>query len=306
MSPAAEPLPRGARTDSQVVVVTGAGSGFGRLTALTLARRGFRVVATMRQADGRNAPAAEELRRAAADAQLVLRVAELDVADPESAERALADVVATEGALDVLVNNAGFSVHGLMETITDEQSKLLFETNLFGVLRLDRAALVHMHAQRSGLLVHVSSGLGRVVRPLVGMYCASKFALEAAAEAYRYELAHLGIDSIIVEPGVFATEFGAKAQYGSDTARGERYGDWTRAVAPVRSHDRDPQEVADVIADLVEMAPGERPLRTRVGGPEIGGPARINEASLEVQAMMIERSGLAEHLAFVDARAAPS
>jgi NAD(P)-dependent dehydrogenase (short-subunit alcohol dehydrogenase family) len=292
-------------TDQQVVVVTGAASGFGRLTVESLARRRFRVVATMRDPQGRNAPARQALEQLAIDEGLALRVLELDVADPDGAQRAVDDVLANEGAIDVLVNNAGYSVHGLMETITDEQTKALFETNLFGVLRLNRAALVGMHARGSGLLVHVSSGLGRVVRPLVGMYCSSKFALEAAAEAYRYELAHLGIDSIIVEPGVFATEFSAKADYGADSRRGERYGEWTK-MAPVMLNDRDPQEVADAIVALIETPAGERPLRTRVGGPETGGPARINEASEEVQTMMFERSGLAEHVAFAAAGATRS
>ncbi|HEX4033565.1 MAG TPA: SDR family oxidoreductase [Solirubrobacteraceae bacterium] len=289
-------------TNQEVVVVTGAATGFGRLTAESLARRGYRVVATMRDPDGRNAEARDQLAAIASDEQLALRVSELDVADPAGAEQMVADVLGQEGAIDVLVNNAGYSVHGLMETITDEQAKGLFETNLFGVLRLNRAVLPHMHERGSGLLVHVSSGLGRVVRPLVGMYCASKFALEAAAEAYRYELAHLGIDSIIVEPGVFATEFSSKAAFGSDGERGAIYDDWTR-MPPVMRNDRDPQEVADVIVDLIETPAGERPLRTRVGGPETGGPARINEASAEVAQTMFERSGLNYCVAFVDRRA---
>jgi NAD(P)-dependent dehydrogenase (short-subunit alcohol dehydrogenase family) len=288
--------------EREVVVVTGAATGFGRLTAESLARRGYRVVATMREPDGRNAPACAGLASAASDEGLALRVAELDVADPASAARLVAEVLEREGTIDVLVNNAGTSVHGLMETITDEQTTGLFETNLFGVLRLNRAVLPHMHARGSGLLVHVSSGLGRVVRPLVGMYCASKFALEAAAEAYRYELAHLGIDSVIVEPGVFATAFAAKAPFGADSERGAIYGEWTHGP-PIMVNDRDPQEVADAIVALIETPAGERPLRTRVGGPETGGPSRINEASAEVAQMMFERSGLSQHLAFVDRRA---
>jgi NAD(P)-dependent dehydrogenase (short-subunit alcohol dehydrogenase family) len=289
-------------SDQQVVMITGTASGFGRLTAETLARRGLRVVATMRDPDGRNRTASEALAALAAAENLDLRVQALDVADADCAQPAIEEVLAREGTLDVLVNNAGFSIHGLMETITDAQTKALFETNLFGVLRLDRAALAHMHQRGSGLLVHVSSGLGRVVRPLVGMYCASKFALEAAAEAYRYELAHLGIDSIIVEPGVFATQFGANAADGADAERGERYGDWTHRP-PVMQNDRDPQEVADVIADLIATPAGQRPLRTRVGGPETGGPERINNTSHEVQATMFERTGLAEHVVFVERHA---
>ncbi|HTX09300.1 MAG TPA: SDR family oxidoreductase [Solirubrobacteraceae bacterium] len=281
--------------EARVAVITGASSGFGRLTALTVAGRGHQVVATMRETSGRNAVAAESLLAEAAGRDLSLRTLELDVTSDASVDAAIGDVLDEEGRIDVLVNNAGGAVHGMMETITVEQAEAMFATNVFGVVRMNRAVLPHMRARRTGLLLHVSSGLGRVVRPYLGMYCASKFALEAAAEAYRYEVAHLGIDCVIVEPGIFPTDFDAKAAHGADAERASEYGEWTRRMGVLRN-ERDPQEVADVIADLIDMPTGRRPLRTRVGGPETNFPGQINEVTERVQAAIMERSGLAEHV----------
>jgi len=281
--------------EARVAVITGASSGFGRLTALTVAGRGHQVVATMRETSGRNAVAAESLLAEAAGRDLSLRTLELDVTSDASVDAAIGDVLDEEGRIDVLVNNAGGAVHGMMETITVEQAEAMFATNVFGVVRMNRAVLPHMRARRTGLLLHVSSGLGRVVRPYLGMYCASKFALEAAAEAYRYEVAHLGIDCVIVEPGIFPTDFDAKAAHGADAERASEYGEWTRRMGVLRN-ERDPQEVADVIADLIDMPTGRRPLRTRVGGPERNFPGQINEVTERVQAAIMERSGLAEHV----------
>jgi NAD(P)-dependent dehydrogenase (short-subunit alcohol dehydrogenase family) len=117
----------------------------------------------------------------------------------------IVDALAQAGRIDILVNNAGYALYGLAETATLEQAKRIMETNFFGVVRMNRAVLPHMRRQGSGLLVHISSGAGRVGAPGLGLYSASKFALEALAEAYRYELAAQGIDSVIVEPGGYVT-----------------------------------------------------------------------------------------------------
>src|SRR5215471_6767369 len=109
------------------------------------------------------------------------------------------------GQVDVLINNAGFANWGLTEAYTLAQFRNLFETSFFGVVRVNRAVLPLMRRQASGLLIHVSSGAGRVSLAYMGPYCASKFALEALADAYRFELAPLGIDSVIVEPGEYPT-----------------------------------------------------------------------------------------------------
>ena len=279
---------------AETVIVTGSSSGFGYLTSLTLARGGHRVVATMRAKESRNAAAAERLHDIASTELLALRVVELDVTDDASVAAAVGDVLDTEGAIDVVVNNAGAHYEGLLETISAEQALAQLDTNLVGALRVNRAVLPHMRARGSGLLIHVSSGLGRLVRPGLGIYCASKFGLEAAAECYRYELAHLGVDSVVVEPGVFPTDFAARGSTGADVERAEGYGAWTRELG-IPASDNDPQEVADAIAALIAAPAGERPLRTLVGLPAAAVLPPLNELTDRIAAGVLERSGLAEH-----------
>ena len=219
----------------KVVVITGVSSGFGRLTAMFLARNGYRVFATMRGLSGRNAGAAEELRKLARDESLDLDAAEMDVTEDVSVEGCLRDVVHRAGRVDVLVNNAGFGYMGLLESFSLQQARRIFETNVMGPLRTIRAVLPHMHRQGEGLLIQVSSGAGRVVLPSMGLYCASKFALEALTESYRYELASAGIDSVSVEPGAYPTEILGKIEARSRRGAGERLrrgrGGWHRRSA---------------------------------------------------------------------------
>jgi NAD(P)-dependent dehydrogenase (short-subunit alcohol dehydrogenase family) len=187
----------------QVVLITGSSTGFGRLFAVTLARNGHTVFATMRDPGGRNAKNASEIRALAEKDALPIHVLELDVTDDASVERAVNAAIAKAGRIDVAINNAGYYLSGLEEAVTTEQAQRLMDTNFIGPVRVNRAVLPHMRRQRSGVLIHVSSGAGRVVLPSVGFYCASKFALEALAEAYSYELAAQGIESVIVEPGQY-------------------------------------------------------------------------------------------------------
>src|SRR6266851_1951372 len=183
----------------QVVLIT----GFGRMFADTLARRGHTVFATMRDPGGRNAKNASAIRALAEKDSLPIYVLELDVTDDASVERAVDAAIGKAGRIDVAINNAGYAVSGLAEAVTIEQAQRLMDTNFVGSVRVNRAVLPHMRRQRSGVLMHISSGAGRIIAPSMGFYCASKFALEALAEAYRYELAAQGIESVIVEPGPY-------------------------------------------------------------------------------------------------------
>jgi NAD(P)-dependent dehydrogenase (short-subunit alcohol dehydrogenase family) len=278
------------------ILVTGSSSGFGRIMSETLARRGHRVFASMRDVDGRNAPAAAQLADLANREDLPLSVLDLDVRDDDSAAAAVESAVAAAGRLDVLVNNAGTSYLGLLETLTPEQARDLFETNVFSMLRMNRAVLPHMREQGSGLLVHISSGLGRIVLPFNGLYTATKFAVEAIAETYRYELACVDVDSIIVEPGVYATGFfeNAAANRPADAQRAPEYGPLHRLsqdMASRRPAPGDPQEVADAVAGLVELPAGARPLRTTVGwSAQRADP--LNEAAAELQQTVFEGTGM--------------
>jgi len=284
-----------------VVVITGASTGFGRLMAETLARDGYRVFATMRNIDARNAAAARELHDLASRERLSLQALELDVTDEASIARAIAIVEARCGRIDVLVNNAGYGILGLAETITPEQSLRLFETNFFGVQRMNRAVLPLMKSRRSGLLLHISSGAGRLALPGLSVYCASKFALEALAEVYRYELASLGVDSVIIEPGAYPTPIMAKFEPGEDAGRAATYGEAARIPdvmgAGLRSAKGDPQEIADCVLEVIATPAGQRRLRYRVG-PGGTGADRINALTDEVQAETLVARGFAPFTQF--------
>jgi NAD(P)-dependent dehydrogenase (short-subunit alcohol dehydrogenase family) len=281
----------------QVVLITGASSGFGRLIAKTLAHKNFQVFATMRNVNGRNATAAREFQELARRESRALHVLELDVTDDSSVERTVSEVASKCGRIDVLVNNAGFGITDLVETVPLAQAHRQFDVNVFGILRMDRAVLPHMKRQKSGLLLHVSSGAGRVVIPGMGLYCASKFAMEALAEAYRYELASQGIDSVVIEPGAYATPIMEKLEQGEDPGRKEGYGEAAKipelVLGKIRSSRANPQEVADAVLRIIETPAGTRVVRYRIG-PGAGGVEAINELCAQVQAQLIETFGLTD------------
>src|SRR6202140_3687829 len=208
----------------QVVLITGSSTGFGRLFADTLARKGQTAFATMRDPAGRDAKNGSEIRTLAERDSLPIYVVELDVTAEASVEGAVDAAIAKAGRIDVVINNAGYFVSGLAEAVTPEQAQRLMDANFFGPVRVNRAVLPHMRRQRSGVLMHISSGAGRVVLPSGGFYCASKFALEALAEAYSYELASQGIESVIVEPGAYETPVFGNTVTAADQARTTTYG----------------------------------------------------------------------------------
>jgi NAD(P)-dependent dehydrogenase (short-subunit alcohol dehydrogenase family) len=284
-----------------VVLITGASSGFGRLIAETLARKKFQVFATMRNVKGRNAAAAREIAELAERDSLSLQPLELDVTDNISVERAVSKVVLQCGRIDVLVNNAGHGIMDLAETVPLAQAQRQFDTNFFGVLRMNRAVLPAMKRQASGLLLHISSGAGRLVIPGMGLYCASKFAMEALAEVYRYELASIGIDSVILEPGAHATPILDKLEKGEDPARKAGYGEMAQVPeklkAMVASSRSNPQDIADAVLQIIETPAGQRQLRYRIGP---GGPGvqRINAVTDEVQAQLMNAFEITDLIKF--------
>jgi NAD(P)-dependent dehydrogenase (short-subunit alcohol dehydrogenase family) len=296
----------------QVVLVTGASTGFGRLIAETLARHGHTVFATMRDPSGRNAANASEIRALAGRESLPVHVLELDVTNEASVDRAVRSVVDQAGRLDVAINNAGYVVDGLMEAVTLEQAHQLMDTNFFGSVRVNRTVLPHMRKQRSGLLLHVSSGAGRVVLPAFGLYCASKFALEALAETYHYELAAQGIDSVIVEPGPYQTAVFGNIVLAADKSRTDTYGSANRISAKVNAalaaSAGNPQEVADAVLSIVETPAGQRQLRYRISPTNLGLDEinEINAVSARIQAHALANFGLTAETSFVQRGAAGS
>lgn len=280
-----------------VTLTTGASSGLGRLIVETLARKGHRAYAGMRDPNGRNEGVASELRTRGVEP------IELDVTREASCEAAVGAVIAREGRIDVLINNAGIGVHGLTECFTPEEGQRVFDTNFFGVVRMNRAVLPHMRSHGAGLILHMSSGGGRALLPCMAYYCATKFALEALGESFRYELANLGIDCVLVEPGSYPSPFWGKEPGPEDSSRLSGYGalaglpEHMRAVYAGRTEGPgagDPQEVADTCLALIEMKPGTRPVRLLVGD-RVQEVKIINEAQATVQRSFYAAYGV-EHL----------
>jgi NAD(P)-dependent dehydrogenase (short-subunit alcohol dehydrogenase family) len=277
---------------SLVAVVTGSSTGFGYDTARLLAAAGHRVYATLRDAAGRNAEPARAL------SALGIHVVELDVTDQASVDRAADHILSDAGRVDVLVNNAGTAHMGTTEAFTPESLERQFATNVTGPFRLSRAFLPSMRANKSGLVIFVSSVVGRFVVPFTGVYTASKWAIEALAESFSYELRPFGVDVAIVEPGAYATNIFNALVRPDDSERIASYGEVATTIdtigAAMAQTAGQPIEVAQAIAALVEAPAQTRPLRTVVPA---GSPVEaINASSAPVQQAILEAFGLGAFL----------
>jgi NAD(P)-dependent dehydrogenase (short-subunit alcohol dehydrogenase family) len=233
------------------VAVTGASSGIGRAAAVELARRGHHVFAAARR---------EEVLADLAAATPNVRAVGLDVTDPDSVRRAWAAIEAGTGGsgVDVLVNNAGFALTGPVEILADADVQRQFATNVFGLLAVTRAALPAMRARGSGRIINLSSLVGRTTFPGMGVYGATKYAVEALSDALRQEVAGFGIQVVIIEPGFVATSLGESADahardgqeipaaYASMVAGGDRY------LAAQIARGIKPEQVAAAIANAAE------------------------------------------------------
>ena len=253
---------------NSVILITGTSSGFGNLTARTLAGDGHKVYATMRATEGTNADSAKKLGEIPN-----IKVLDLDVTNDNSVNETVKKIVDAESRIDVVVNNAGSGNFGLTEAFTIDQTRQIFEVNILGPMRVNRAALPQMRKQRSGLFIQISSIGGRIVMPFMAAYIASKFAIEAIAQSYSMELQPLGIESVIIEPGAYPTDFMTKMSAPEDKGVLSGYGELTKAPEQMLKGFGDifkgpdapnPQDVADSIKKLVDMEPGKRPLRTVV------------------------------------------
>jgi NAD(P)-dependent dehydrogenase (short-subunit alcohol dehydrogenase family) len=286
------------------ILLTGASSGFGRLFTQSLIADGHEVAASMRGASGKNKPAAEDLEKLGAT------IAEIDVTDDDSVTSGTQAAIEALGGLDVLINNAGVGVNGVTEAFTADDLHRLFDVNVYGVQRMNRAVLPTFRSQGSGLLVHISSLLGRITLPYYGPYNASKWAVEALAENYRTELSGFGIESVLIEPGGFPTEFGANLLSPSDADRERQYGAFAEAktAAGVRfaellaaNPQQDPQIVADAVRDLIAMPRGKRPFRTPVDKIGMGDPiVGYNDYAAKITEGIYGSMGLGDLLKLAD------
>ena len=292
---------------SDVILITGASSGFGALAARALARGGHTVYASMRATDGRNAPQVAEARKYAADRGVDLRTVELDVASQASADAAVAKIVAADGRLDVVLHNAGHMVFGPAEAFTPEQFAQLYDVNVLGTQRVNRAALPQLRKQGRGLVVWVSSSSARGgTPPYLAPYFAAKAAMDSLAVTYAGELARWGIETAIIVPGSFTRGTSHYEHAGSpgDTARASEYemgpyaglpGQILKGMAALEPPDADATAVADAIVRVVGLPFGKRPFRRTID-PSRDGSDIVNGVADRVRAELFRRIGLEDLL----------
>jgi NAD(P)-dependent dehydrogenase (short-subunit alcohol dehydrogenase family) len=294
-------------TQNQVIVVTGASSGFGLLSAKALAQSGHTVYASMRETEGRNAPRVAEIAAYAKDNGVDLRTVELDVASDASVEAGIARIVAYNGRLDVVVHNAGHMSFGPAEAFTPEQFAQLYDINVLSTQRVNRAALPQLRKQGKGLVVWVSSSSTRGgTPPYLSPYFAAKAAMDSLAVSYSTELARWGIETSIIVPGAFTkgTNHFAHSGKPADEARAAEYDNGPYAgvakqaldgLAALEPADADAGEVAKAIAAVVDTGFGKRPFRVHID-PSQDGAEVVNGVADRVRAEMYRRIGLEDLL----------
>lgn len=289
--PAADPDLSG-----QSILITGCSSGFGRLAAEHFSTLGAKVFATMR-----NMPRleADELKQFASDKKVDLTVIEIDVTKPRQVKKGVGKALAaTGGNLDVLVNNAGIAYGGTVELQDDASTQAIFETNVFGPHRMANAALPAMRAQGKGLIIQVSSQLGRVIIPGFSQYSPTKFALEAMSEQMAYEVAPQGIEVTIVQPGGYPTKIWDNSRRLTDELLKRAdddleavYADYLAALEGRGGGSTDPMDIPRAMAKTIAMPAGDRPLRLPVHPgtkPQLG----INQVSAQTQQALLGNIGM--------------
>lgn len=283
----------------KTILISGASSGFGALTARALADAGHTVYAGMRDVAGRNATAANDAKQYSTEHGVDLRSVELDVSSDTSANEAVQTVLSEAGRLDVLVHNAGHMVTGPAEAFTPEQITQLYDTNVVGTQRLNRAALPHLRNQGDGLLVWVGSSSTRGgTPPYLAPYFAAKAAMDAFAVSYALELARFGIETSIIVPGAFThgtnhfAHSGKPADDAVVAAYETKYAGLMdqvgRKLAELEPADADVADVAKAIVDVVGTEKGRRPFRVHID-PSDDGAAVVNAVADRVRTEFLRR-----------------
>lgn len=292
----------------QIILITGASSGFGALSARALAHAGHIVYASMRDTAGRNAPQVESLNEYAERHGVALRAVELDVLSQASADEAVAHIIAEQGRLDVVVHNAGHMSFGPAEAFLPEQFSQLYDINVLGTQRVNRAALPQLRKQGNGLLLWVGSSSTRGgTPPYLAPYFAAKAAMEAVAVSYAAELSRWGIESSILVPGAF-TKGTNHFLHSGKPADSERELEYTRqgptagledealkGLAACEPEDADVADVAAAMVDIVNAPYGKRPFRVHVD-PSDDGAAVVNAVADRIRKEFLQRIGLGDLL----------
>src|SRR5256886_552102 len=291
----------------KVIVITGASSGFGALTARALAKAGHIVYASMRETKGRNAPQVKEIERYATEHSVDLRPIELDVSSQESCNEAIQEIIEKTGHLDVVIHNAGHMVFGPAEAFTPEQLAELYDVNVLSTQRVNRAALPQLRKQKRGLVVWVSSSSSAGgTPPYLAPYFAAKAGMDALAVVYARELTRWGIETSIIVPGAFTggTNHFAHAGSPADKARVAEYQAGTyigfanevrKGFASIVPPEADVSAVAEAIVKVVDTPFGKRPFRVHVD-PTQDGAEVVNMVLDRVRAELLRRIGLADVL----------
>jgi NAD(P)-dependent dehydrogenase (short-subunit alcohol dehydrogenase family) len=288
-----------------VILVTGAGTGIGKLSALALAEAGHVVYASMRDVEGRNRGRADELRAISAQRGNALMPLELDVLSQDSADAAAATIVREQGRIDAVMQNAGHLVVGPSEAFTPEEMMKVFDTNLFGAQRVNRAVLPYMRKQESGLVLWISSTTTKGgFPPFMGPYGAAKAAMDSLAVTLAYELARFGVETSIVVPGAFTsgTDHFPSAGKPADSARAQAYARYDGMMDQIGARlsaltppDADPKAVADEVVRIVGMEKGTRPMRSVIDF--VGdGAAQVLAVSERVRIEFAKRIGMGDLL----------
>lgn len=292
---------------NQIILITGASSGFGRLTAEALAKAGHTVYASMRNTTGRNAAAVEQMAAFSKHNAVDLRTVELDVQSQDSIDAAVAKIIADNGRIDVVMHNAGHMAFGPAEAFTPEQYAHLYDVNVLSTQRVNRAVLPHLRRQRKGLLVWVSSSsVAGGTPPYLAPYFGAKAAMDAIAIQYARELSRWGIETSIVVPGAFTsgTNHFAHTGHPADEARVAEYeaGPYAgfgeqvqKAFAEIVPSDADASLVAEAIVNVVDAPFGKRPFRVHIDPTQDGADVGFAVTD-RLRAEMLHRVGFSELL----------
>ncbi|WP_035644272.1 SDR family oxidoreductase [Flavobacterium sp. ASV13] len=279
---------------SKTIFITGTSTGFGKLTAVTLANAGHSVIAGMRNTKDKNAIPAKEL-----EAIENIEVVDIDITDDASVREAVEKILIKYGKIDVLINNAAVSGFGLLEGYSIDQVRKMFDVNVYSVLRMYQAVLPSMRKEKNGLVINITTGASGHTLPFMIPYIASKLVVESFTEGLQDELAAYGIENVSIQPGVYPTEMnnGSKAGIHADKAEIiEEYGEaasekfnalGTALFGKMAQFDMNPQTIADGILELVSMKKGERPLRFPLDAIAQGTDKEFIEARANIKAKWV-------------------
>ncbi|HLF52637.1 SDR family oxidoreductase [Flavobacterium sp.] len=278
------------------IFITGTSSGFGKLMTKTLAAEGHTLIAGMRGTQDKNKAVAEELSLLAN-----VEVVEIDVADDVSVGLAFEKTLAKYGAIDVLINNAGVTGYGLLESYSLDKIREMFEINFYGVLRTYQAVLPGMRMEKRGLVINITSGASGHTLPFMIPYFASKFGVESITEGLQEELKQFNIENVTIQPGVYPTEMtdGSKAGLSSDKPEitlqyGEKAAQDFNALGTglyrkLTEFKMNPQTIAEGVLALINMPDGSRPLRYPLDAIAQGTDHEFINARAEIKSRWLDK-----------------